>query len=271
MSERTMRRGNAFSYQFKNHRILSIEEERELFTKYKDCKCERGKLRIRNYVVLHNMKFVVECAFKYKNKYYNVSPTDLIGYGMLGLFIAMDKFDVGKNKKFITYAVFHIRQQINKNAQDNEGVVRIPSHKYIHAQKMVKHHIYTDEIMNILNTQAGGISLDKPITCDSKEKPIDFLRDDKNNPAVDRKHNFIKEKMKHLDTCLDNRTVKVLKSIYGLEGSSKQTMESVGKDLGISREAVRVIKIKALRTLSTIPHFQHMFRVINIPEYQPAI
>ncbi|MHB1167907.1 MAG: sigma-70 family RNA polymerase sigma factor [Longimicrobiales bacterium] len=218
-------------------------------------------------LVRSNLRFVVSVAKKYQNQ--GVALGDLINEGNLGLIRAAHKFDETKGIKFISYAVWWIRQAILQALAEQSRIVRVPLNRAgaLHrigrrsstllqelgreptveeiAEELDLSH---EEVQRTLAISQTHISLDAPLTPGEDNRLLDYLPDQLSAGPDDETYeralcNTIEEA---LDT-LKEREARVLRLYYGLEdGRDPMTLEEIGALLGITRERVRQIKEKAL-------------------------
>jgi RNA polymerase sigma factor (sigma-70 family) len=259
---------NDYYYRFPDHKILTSAEEKQLFKNYnkapEDSKLKRA---LRDEIILSNMKFTASTALTLKSRYYSIKPKDLIAYGMIGLFAAIDKFDYTLGRRFITLAVFDIRQQVHKNVQDLEGTVRYPAHKHIEHHKSMKDGDYNETIMDALNTLHGGMSLEGQINPSSNVKLIDVLKDESTeselkNTVRDMK---LKDAVKYMKFYLDEKSMKVLSAHFGLNGYAVQTTKEISESMNVTPEAIRAIEKKSFKVLRNTYALKNLHSLINTP------
>ncbi len=198
-------------------------------------------------LVKANLRFVISIAKQYQNS--GIDLEDLIAEGNIGLITAAHKFDHTKGYKFISYAVWWIRQSILQSLCDNSRTIRIPSNIIAENQKIKK----ANESMKSLEE----IPLIDVPTTSSYHKPmgedgefIDIM-EDLNCPAPD----FDMLSKEQLETCIRQCTIilterekNIVFKYFGLVGS-KWTLDAIAEDLGLTRERVRQIKEKSLKKL----------------------
>jgi len=249
-------------YRFRDHRVLGDKEEKSLFKMYNQTTSKEVKRKIRNHIVAHNMKFVVKVAMSYSKKFPHMALKELVSYGLLGLFVSIDKYEYEKYPiKFISYGVYWIKQSIISSMQDLECPVRFPFHVHMRIQKAVNMNKYTEEVNNALNTMIGGVSLDKKLYHNSNLTMADFLEDPNSSNDPDEKLNKknLKEKLdKAFEANLNKKEQRVIKAWFEID-SEKQNMETIGQNMSITRESVRVAKDKALRKLSKNKDLKEIF------------
>jgi RNA polymerase primary sigma factor len=189
-------------------------------------------------LVRSNLRFVVSVAKKYQNQ--GVSLSDLINEGNLGLIRAAHKFDETKGIKFISYAVWWIRQAILQE------LGREPTHEEI-AEGM---DITEEEVAKTMSISQTHLSLDAPLAPGEDNKLLDYLPDNL-NPTPDEQtfEKALTESIEEALSHLKEREAKILRLYFGLDGTEPMTLEEIGSLLGITRERVRQIKEKALSRL----------------------
>jgi len=256
-------RGSSIDYTFEDHKILDTQIEKVLFKQYQNETSDEKKLKIRDYIASHNIRFLVKTAYTYRKKFSKVPVKDLIGYGMLGLFRAIDKFDPEREEKFITYCVWWIKQSIVSSVQDLESPVRYPLHIHQRIQKKIKEkdkafEDYDDEIKGALNTMLGGVSMNQAVYSDSDITLADIIRDESNSPDESVTNNYL---MDYLDVALNKLSPeekRVIESCFGIN-RVRQNMEDIGTDLGKSRETIRLSKKKAMKKLRKSPIMKNFY------------
>ena len=220
-------------------------------------------------LVRSNLRFVVSVAKKYQNQ--GVSLSDLINEGNLGLIRAAHKFDETKGIKFISYAVWWIRQAILQALAEQSRIVRVPLNRAGTLHRIGKRSsalqqelgreptieeiadgmdIPRDEVAKTLAISRSHLSLDAPLTPGEDNKLLDYLPDEQSPGPDDQTferalNNSIEEVLR----TLKEREAKILRLYYGLDSQEAMTLEEIGGLLGITRERVRQIKEKALARL----------------------
>ncbi|MFZ5623003.1 MAG: sigma-70 family RNA polymerase sigma factor [Gemmatimonadota bacterium] len=220
-------------------------------------------------LVRSNLRFVVSVAKKYQNQ--GVSLADLINEGNLGLMRAATKFDETKGIKFISYAVWWIRQAILQALAEQSRIVRVPLNRAGTLHRIGKRSsmllqelgreptpseiaegmdISMEEVQKTLSISQSHLSLDAPLTPGEDNRLLDYLPDTQNRgPDADTFEHALSESIEQLLGTLKERESKILRLYFGLDGPEPMTLEEIGSLLGITRERVRQIKEKALNRL----------------------
>ena len=244
--------------------LITREEEVELAQRIK-----RADPEALDKLVRSNLRFVVSVAKKYQNQ--GVSLSDLINEGNLGLIRAAHKFDETKGIKFISYAVWWIRQAILQALAEQSRIVRVPLNRAGTLHRIGRRSsallqelgreptveeiaegmdISQEEVAKTLSISQAHLSLDAPLTPGEDNKLLDYLPDtNRLGPDEEIFEHALTESIEDVLRTLKEREGKILKLYFGLEGSDPMTLEEIGSLLGITRERVRQIKEKALARL----------------------
>jgi RNA polymerase primary sigma factor len=245
------------------YKPLSREEEYELGKRI-----QQGDQEALSKLILSNIKFVISMANRYKNT--GVSLSDLINQGNLGLVEAAKRFDPEKGVKFISYAVWWIRQAMIQLLAEQSGTVKLPIkqasllYKINDAIENLSKHlnreptseeiaeylkIPKENVENILMVSRNYLSFESPIK-DGEDRTFLDLMESKTIKVEDEVINqTLKDLLNSLIEELDEREANILKMRYGLDGEPPMTLEDVGNILNISRERVRQIEARALSKL----------------------
>ncbi len=246
---------------------LKPDEEAALIAIIKDGKTEDIRQSALQHLIRGNLRFVVSVARKYQGR--GLSLLDLINEGNLGLFKAAKRFDSTKDVKFISYAVWWIRQSIQKALFEQVGAVRIPPNKltlvnrfkralvqnggdYERTMAMPEFAGSEQDIVEVME-KIVDISLDAPISDDgtsgdSVSSLMDVLGTD-GNQEDEMEKNERKALIDEILKSLPRREEEILRMFYGLDTVEDTTLKDIGEDLKLSRERVRQIKNKTLRKL----------------------
>jgi len=220
-------------------------------------------------LVRSNLRFVVSVAKKYQNQ--GVSLSDLINEGNLGLIRAAHKFDETKGIKFISYAVWWIRQSILQALAEQSRIVRVPLNRAgalhrigkrassllqelgrqpTHSEIAEGLDITEEEVAKTMLISQVHLSLDAPMTPGEDNRLLDYLPDTTNRtPDEQTFEKALTEAIEESLSNLKDRESKILRLYFGLDGEDPMTLEDIGTLLGITRERVRQIKEKALLKL----------------------
>ena len=225
-------------------------------------------------LVRANEKLVWEYVKSYKNL---VTPAfeikDMYQMGMIGLIKAIEKFDLSRENKFSTYAIYWIRQSILRGIANYSTTIRVPVHKQEEIRKYLKQKEQLSGLENIrqLAEQLGLpeqkvieferykelanlTSLDAPIS-DEKDSYLGEFIEDRNTPSpemVVSEHELRRIVLESLDIYLTQREENIILLRYGFLDGKTHTLEEIGKVLGVTRERIRQIEQKALRRLKRL-------------------
>lgn len=250
---------------------LTPQEESALLKIIKHGDTEEIRKSALQRLIRGNLRFVVSVARKYQGR--GLSLLDLINEGNLGLFKAAKRFDMDKDVKFISYAVWWIRQSIQKALFEQVGAVRIPPNKlalvnrfkralmqnggdYEKTISMEEFAPYERDIVEVME-KIVDISLDAPIgddagggsnSADSVSTLMDVLGSE-GNQDEDLERDERKKLIQETLSSLPQREEEILRMFYGLDTVEDTTLKDIGEDLKLSRERVRQIKNKTLRKL----------------------
>ncbi len=245
--------------------MLTADEEAELARRIRE-----GDQAALERMTKANLRFVVSVAKQYQNQ--GLSLSDLINEGNVGLIKAAKRFDETKGFKFISYAVWWIRQSILQAIVEYSRIVRLPLNKVGSYNKVNEAHLSfiqefereptheelaellnlkPKEISNMLKGGRKHLSFDAPISSDEGSSTmLDVMTFDMVDSPDDKlMKQSLKDEVKHGLSLLSPREVEVLCSYYGLNGNKSLTLEEIGELYGLTRERVRQIKERAIRRL----------------------
>lgn len=246
--------------------LISPEDEVQLAQDIK-----RGDAKALDKMVRANLRFVVSVAKQYQNQ--GLSLPDLINEGNLGLIKAAQKFDETRGFKFISYAVWWIRQSILQALAEQSRIVRLPLNQVGSLNKLTKAISQFEqeherkpsiaEIAEVVNMEEykvadalkhanRHISVDAPFVEGEDNSLLDVLVND-DAPNADRTllNESLSKEIDRILATLGEREAEILKLFFGIGGGQEMTLEEIGSQFGLTRERVRQIKEKAIRRLRT--------------------
>ena len=247
--------------------LLTADEEKDLAVK-----AAAGSKAAKNKLVNANLRFVVAIAKTYQNRGFELM--DLISEGNIGLMAAVDHFDVSKGYKFISYAVWWIRQSIQKALSDRSRAIRLPSNKVNELYQIEKARslvesdkaeeeqtreiakilgMKTSYVRDLLNFNRDMISLDAPIDSEKSGAVFgDTFRDEINpTPEQEALTSALKEDVDGALKTLKPKAERVLRMRYGLNGYKAMSLKEIGDACGLTKERIRQIEKSAVQTLQS--------------------
>lgn len=241
-----------------------------------------GNSRALGELVNANLRFVVSVAKQYQNK--GIKLVDIINEGNLGLIKAAQRFDKNRGFKFITYAVWWIRQAIMQAIAENSRLVRLPvnkiglNNKISKAFNQLSHEFFREptieELSDLMEMQPGIIedamnflnshfmSIDTPVGEGNESMSDLMFNEDSPSPESGLIKNSLCTDIERLLNTLKPRDANILRNFYGLNGYVAQPIDKIGNDFGLTRERVRQIKEKSLEKLKS-----HQFSNQLLKEY----
>jgi len=216
-----------------------------------------------------NLRFVISVAKKYQNR--GLPLTDLIGEGNVGLLTAARKFDPDQGVKFISYAVWWIRQAILASLARQGRTVRVPLNRTADLSKIVKTAealrqefrreptpeeiskatgLSMEVVQSLAALNTGEVRLDAPLDPEGDRALIErFIADDQPDIEDQTMERFLSDEVEEALLSLQPRDAKVLRLYFGLDGGREHTLEEIGGMLGVTRERVRQLRDRALKRL----------------------
>jgi RNA polymerase primary sigma factor len=246
------------------HELITPEREKEL-----GARAQKGDQDAIQELARANLRFVISVAKKYQNR--GVSLTDLIQEGNVGLVTAARKFDPEQGVKFISYAVWWIRQAILASLANHGRAVRVPLNRASDlarifrekerlkqekgrepsTEELAEATNLTPELVESLQTlNAAEIRLDAPIGDSEDSQLVErFITEEAAEPEIEVESRLLTETITDALSTLEARDAKVLRLYFGLEGEREHTLEEIGNMLGVTRERIRQLRDRALRRL----------------------
>ncbi len=216
-----------------------------------------------------NLRFVVSVSKQYQNQ--GLSLPDLINEGNLGLIKAAQRFDETRGFKFISYAVWWIRQSILQALAEQSRIVRLPLNKIGSINKITKAYAQLEqeyerepkaseiaellditeiEVKESLRNSGRHVSMDAPLIQDEENNMYDVLRNEEGTtPDQGLNYESLRREIERAISTLPQREADVIRLYFGLEGKHPMTLEEIGEKFDLTRERVRQIKEKAIRRL----------------------
>jgi len=243
--------------------LISVEEEVELAQRIK-----KGDRKALEKLTRANLRFVVSVAKQYQNQ--GLSLPDLINEGNLGLIKAAEKFDETRGFKFISYAVWWIRQSILQAIAEQSRIVRLPLNQVGSVNKINrvlnkfeqenerrpsideiadKIDLPEEKIAEAIKANGRHVSVDAPIYDNDENSLLDVLPN-ADAPSADNElvQESLRAEIKRALNTLNERERKIIKAFFGID-QPEMTLEEIGDTYGLTRERVRQIKEKAIRRL----------------------
>ena len=268
---------------------LSREREVELAAQIQD-----GDMAARDELVQANLRFVIDVAKNYQNR--GLSLSDLISAGNVGLLTAAERFDGTKGYKFISYAVWWIKQSILQTIAENARTVRLPLNKLSLLKDISKASrrlgqgregdpaieeiaaeldVPAEEVLDTMMSARTVRSLDEAFEEDDERSLINILADgnqetpdaplDGGNPE-EVLRDSAREQLEEVLENLDDRELKIIRLYFGLDGSESLTLEQIGGLMGLTRERVRQLKERALGKLRHPARYQVLLSLVDETE-----
>ncbi len=244
--------------------LLKPPEEIALAKKVRD-----GDQEAMQELAKRNLRFVISVAKKYQNR--GLPLTDLIGEGNVGLLTAARKFDPDQGVKFISYAVWWIRQAILASLARQGRTVRVPLNRTADLSKIVRTAealrqelrreptpeeissatgLSLEVVQSLAALNTGEVRLDAPLEPDGDRSLIErFIAEDLPDTEESSMDRFLSDEIEEALATLPPRDARVLMLYFGLNGGREHTLEEIGGMLGVTRERIRQLRDRALKRL----------------------
>ena len=259
-------------------RPLSREREVELSARIKD-----GDLVARDELVQANLRFVIDVAKNYQNR--GLSLSDLISAGNLGLLTAAERFDGTKGYKFISYAVWWIKQSILQTIAEHARTVRLPLNKLSLLKDISKVSrrlgqgresdpgieeiareldVPAEEVLETMLSARTVRSLDEAFEEDDERSLLNILADhNQATPDAEVLEESARNQLEEVLNSLDERELRIIRLYFGLDGNEALTLEQIGGLMGLTRERVRQLKERALGKLRHPARYQALLALVD--------
>ena len=260
---------------------LSREKEVEL-----SAKIHAGDMAARDELVQANLRFVIDVAKNYQNR--GLSLADLISAGNVGLMTAAERFDGTKGFKFISYAVWWIKQSILQTIAEHARTVRLPLNKLSLLKDISKVsrklgqgretepeieeiaavlEVSPEEVQDTILSARTVRSLDESFEDDDERSLMNVLRDDNQvMPDGDVMEQAARAQLESVLESLDEREMKIIRLYFGLDGAEAMTLEQIGGLMNLTRERVRQLKERALGKLRHPQRYQALMAICDETE-----
>jgi RNA polymerase primary sigma factor len=244
--------------------LITAEEEVELARRIK-----QGDKKAFEKLVNANLRFVVSVSKQYQNQ--GLSLPDLINEGNLGLIKAAQRFDETRGFKFISYAVWWIRQSVLQALAEQARIVRLPLNKIGYINKINKTfsmleqkfereptiteisqvlELAPDDVKEAIKSAGRHVSMDAPLPNEEDGNMYDIMLNvDTPDPDISLLNDSLRKEIERVLSILSYREANIIKLYYGLNGKHAHTLEEIGEAFNLTRERVRQIKEKAIKRL----------------------
>ena len=249
--------------------LISPEKEVELARRIK-----KGDRKALDELVQANLRFVVSVARQYRGR--GLSLADLINEGNVGLIKAAERFDEERGFRFISYAIWWIRQSILQALNEQTRVVRIPINRAGKASKIERAaraleqalerppddeeiaeelDMSVEEVIDARRYGLKAVSLDAPTREEGETPLLSLLTDDEaSSPDEQVAENDLSRDLREAIASLDTREQKIVRDYFGMDTGEGITLQAIGEDLGLTRERVRQLKERAIRKIQQRSH-----------------
>ena len=228
--------------------VLTVNREKMLSEIMLNNPTKEQKEQIEKELMLGNLRFVISVARDYQNQ--GVDLPDLIAEGNHGLLKAIRNFDWSKGNRFISYAVWWVKQSIFQCLNEHARTIRLPANIVQEVQKAKK---MTEKVGYVMESKLQNLpyttNIDSPINEEGDTLLTVIENDDAQNPEeVFNTEDQLKTELKKIMDVLDDREMSIIADYFGLSGAPR-TLSDIGEDFNLTKERVRQIKEKALRKL----------------------
>ena len=233
--------------------VISKEKEIELTERVLN-----GDAKAREELISANLRFVISIAKTYQNN--GIPLSDLIAEGNLGLLKAIEKFDRSKGYRFISYAVWWIKQSIIESINEHSRTIRIPVNQINDYLKAKKENQDSDtEVVNMFPTTQSIFD----VINEDGDELLDIIEDENTlNPDnnLDNNPGNLKRELEKLLSKLDEKEREIIKMYFGIDGEP-MTLEAIGDEFDLTKERIRQIKQKAINKIRS--NAIHLFKYFN--------
>ena len=245
-------------------KLITAEEEADLAGRI-----HKGDINARDCLINANLRFVISVSKQFQNQ--GLSLSDIINEGNLGLIRAAERFDETLGFKFISYAVWWIRQSITHALAENMRIVRLPINRIIHINKIKKSiaeleqkyereptileitqvlELTPNDVRIAINNSGRHISMDTPFVQGEEGNMYDVLiNEDASSPDKDLLTDSLRKEIDRALNTLTQREAEVIRLYFGVNGKHTHTLVEIGEEFNLTRERVRQIKEKAVKRL----------------------
>jgi RNA polymerase primary sigma factor len=253
-----------YLYEVSTYPLLKGTEEIDVARRIR-----KGDEEALDELVKRNLRFVISVAKKYQNR--GLPLIDLIGEGNIGLLTAARKFDPDQGVKFISYAVWWIRQAILSSLAKQGRTVRVPLNRTADLSRVIKASeilrqklrrepnpeelahltgLSVPVVRSLVSLNSGEIRLDAPLDPASDRSLIErFVAEELPDSEETVMNRFLSDEVTRALATLPERDATVLRLYFGLEGGREHTLEEIGIALGVTRERVRQLRDRAIKRL----------------------